>query len=135
MIKVVLDTNILVSALWTKIGNASAIVSLIFLDKIVPCFDHHILEEYRAVLRRPRLSFPQGQVDELITEITNRGLSVTVSPSVIVLPDEADRKFYDVAKFCKAYLITGNAKHYPKETGIISPAHFLDIFNIRSGQI
>jgi len=42
MIKIVLDTNVLVSALWTPAGNASTIISLIFTDKIIPYYDHRI---------------------------------------------------------------------------------------------
>jgi hypothetical protein len=41
------------------------------------------------------------------------------------MPDETDRKFYDVASACGALLITGNLKHYPSEPFIISPAGFL----------
>ena len=126
MLKAVIDTNILVSALWSAIGNASTIINLILRDKIVPCFSQRILNEYRAVLARPKLAFPAGQVDELLTEITDRGLLVTVLPSTIAMPDESDRKFYDTAKFCDAYLITGNIRHYPKDPLIISPAGFLE---------
>ena len=129
MTKVVLDTNVLVSALWTPAGNASTIVSLIITGRIVPCFDHHILNEYRAVLRRPKLAFPLNQVDELIAEITGRGITVTVSPSVFAMQDESDRKFYDTAKFCEAYLVTGNSRHYPEESFITNPARFLEMFN------
>ena len=128
MIKAVLDTNILVSALWTPAGNESAIINLILSDKIVPCFDQHIINEYRAVLLRPRLAFPVNQVDELLTEITGRGLSVVVLPGAIAIADESDRKFYDAAKYCKAYLITGNIRHYPKDPLVTNPARFLEVF-------
>ena len=128
MLKVVLDTNVLVSALWTPAGNASTIVNLIFSDNLIPCFDQNILDEYKAVLSRPRLTFSQDKVNKLINEITSRGLSATVMPSKIQLPDETDRKFYDVAKFFKAYLITGNTKHFPNASFITNPAGFLKIY-------
>jgi len=127
MLRVVLDTNVLVSALWTPAGKASTIINLILTDKIVPCFDQRILNEYQVVLSRPRLAFPAGQVNELLSEIINRGLSVIILPSSIRLPDESDRKFFDTAKYCEAYLITGNIKHYPKDPLILTPARFLDI--------
>lgn len=129
MLKVVLDTNVLVSAIWTPAGNASNIINLILLDKITPCFDQNILNEYRTVLSRPRLAFPAGQVDELLGEITGRGITVSVTPSIFAMRDESDRKFYDVAQFCKALLITGNIKHYPREPHIISPAEFLGMLS------
>ncbi|MDR2719088.1 MAG: putative toxin-antitoxin system toxin component, PIN family [Treponema sp.] len=130
MLKVVLDTNVLVSALWTPAGNASTIINLVLTDRIIPCFDQRILNEYRAVLSRPRLAFPPGQADELLSEITDWGLSVIadIHPRSVTMTDESDRKFYDTAKFCEAYLITGNARHYPKDPLVINPARFLDIF-------
>ncbi|MCM1126230.1 MAG: hypothetical protein NC429_07125 [Lachnospiraceae bacterium] len=33
--------------------------------------------------------------------------------SDILIPDEKDRMFYDIAKCCHARLITGNNKYYP----------------------
>jgi len=130
MLRVVIDTNILVSALWTPDGNASTIFSLVLTDKIVPCFNLHILNEYRIVLSRPRFAFPANQVNELLSEIANRGLSVIIIPSTVELPDESDRKFYDTAKYCEAYLITGNIRHYPKDPMILSPARFLDTLGL-----
>jgi len=127
MLKVVLDTNVLVSALWTPAGNASVIMGLTLTNKVIPCFDQRIIDEYRTVLSRPRLAFPPDQVEKFLMEIIDRGLSVTVSPSTISMPDETDRKFFDVAGFCEAYLITGNLKHYPKASFVTSPAHFLTI--------
>ena len=132
MLKAVLDTNVLVSAIWSPIGNASTIVNLILREKIIPFFDQSILHEYRAVLNRPRLAFPAGEVNKLLNEITDRGLLVTVIPGTIVMPDESDRKFYDAAKFCNAYLLTGNKKHYPKDPLVLSPAEFLELAE-RSG--
>ena len=129
MTKVVLDTNILVSALWSPVGNAYNIISLVLTDKIIPCFDNQIIYEYRSVLSRPKLAFQSVQIEELLNEITNKGLHMTVFPSSISMIDEDDRKFYDVAKSCKAYLITGNIKHYPKESLIKNPKDFLDIYN------
>jgi hypothetical protein len=43
MLKAVLDTNILVSALWTPVGNASTIIELILSNKVIPCLDQQKL--------------------------------------------------------------------------------------------
>jgi len=108
MLYVVLDTNILVSALWTPDGNASVIMEHVLTDKLIPCFNQDILKEYKTVLSRPRLAFKNGLADAMISEITGRGILVTVKPGNIAMPDESDRKFYDTAKLCNAYLITSN---------------------------
>jgi len=41
--------------------------------------------------------------------------------------DESDRVFYEVAKSAGAYLVTGNAKHFPDEPFIISPAKCVEL--------
>ena len=43
-----------------------------------------------------------------------------------VFLDEADKKFYEVAKFCGAVLVTGNLKHFPKDPLVMSVTDFLD---------
>jgi len=45
--------------------------------------------------------------------------------STMEMPDESDRKFYDLHKAAGAILITGNIKHFPKEDSIMKPADFL----------
>jgi putative PIN family toxin of toxin-antitoxin system len=50
--KVVFDTNILVSALWTPGGNPAKIIALMPLGKILPCYTFSIMKEYREVLNR-----------------------------------------------------------------------------------
>jgi len=42
----------------------------------------------------------------------------------VVMPDESDRTFYDTAKTCGAVLVTGNMRHYPSESFIMTPAKF-----------
>ncbi|GHT99370.1 PIN domain-containing protein [Spirochaetia bacterium] len=123
--RVVLDTNVLVSALWTPRGNPSTIIGLMLSGKIIPHFDYRIMAEYRNVLRRPKLSFPDNDVEELLAEIEHYGLYVAVKPSSIPMIDETDRKFFDVAKACEAFLITGNKRHYPQDSLVITPAEFI----------
>jgi putative PIN family toxin of toxin-antitoxin system len=125
MRKAVLDTNILVSALWTPRGNPARILALMPLGKIIPCYNYQIIEEYRAVLERPKLKFSESKTGELLRDIERYGISVVSETSAVSLPNESDRKFYDTAKICGAFLITGNIKHYPREPFIVSPAEFL----------
>jgi predicted nucleic acid-binding protein len=48
-------------------------------------------------------------------------------PSTQPTKDEDDRIFYDTAKRAGAYLITGNTKHFPRESFILTPAKFLEL--------
>jgi len=125
MIRVVLDTNILVSALWKRPSNVAAIVDLIAVGQITPCYNSEILSEYKNVLLRPKFQFPASDVTNLLDLIRKDGLSVLAAPSTIHFTDESDRIFYDVAGACGAFLITGNGKHFPNESFILSPTDFL----------
>lgn len=123
---VVLDTNVLVSALWSKNGAPARVVSMALSGKLVPCYDYRILCEYREVLQRPRFGFTSGEVNSLLDWIESYGHSVIAEPVEDMFIDEADKKFYEVAKFCGAALITGNLKHFPEDPLVMSVAVFLE---------
>ena len=123
----VLDTNILVSAIWSKNSNPGKLLDLAVAKRITLCYDSRMMEEYRSVLYRPRLRFSEVEVFELLDFIEAKGLVVAPEPLAVPFTDESDRKFYEAAKACGAILVTGNLKHYPAEPGIVSPAGFLQL--------
>ena len=122
---IVLDTNILVSALWSRNGTPARILSLVLSGACAVCFDHRILEEYRTVLSRPKFRFTQSDVDDLLKEIEQSGISVLPNLIAEDFADESDRKFLEVARFCNAFLITGNMKRFPPDPLVLSAADFL----------
>jgi putative PIN family toxin of toxin-antitoxin system len=122
---VVIDTNILVSALWSRDGTPAKVVGMVLSGTLTPCFDYRILCEYREVLQRPKFGFAKSEVNALLDWFTAYGRSVVVDPLEDAFIDEADKKFYEVAKFCAATLITGNLKHFPQDPQIMSAADFL----------
>ena len=121
---VVIDTNILVSALWSKNGAPAIVLSMVLSGHLVPCFDYRILSEYREVLKRPRFKFSLIEVNALLEWITRYGHSVVATPLNTVFTDDSDKKFYEVAKFCNAKLITRNRKHFPNENFIFTVSKF-----------
>ena len=125
MIPVVLDTNILVSAFWTNNGNAARILQMFAEEKIRLYYDARIMTEYTTVLKRKKFAFNKVKIGVLLKSIMDDGMVIAVTPSKIAFTDESDRKFYDVAKACSGFLITGNLKHYPKEPFIVTAAEFL----------
>ena len=123
---IVLDTNILVSALWKPAGNASLILSHVIAGDLQVCYDYRIMEEYRDVLLRPKFRFSPASVKILLDYIACSGLSIVAPPLPdILMPDEDDRPFYEVARACNALLITGNARDFPADTLIVTPSEFL----------
>jgi putative PIN family toxin of toxin-antitoxin system len=125
MKKVVLDTNVLVSALWSNNGNPYEVVKSIFTNEIIPYYNDEIIEEYNEVLSRTKLKFPEDKVQSLMHELKKNGVKGNSATSSITFADESDRKFYDLAKTNEAILITGNLKHYPCEDSIMNPSDFL----------
>ena len=123
---VVVDTNILVSALWSRDGAPAKVISLILNDALVPCYDYRIMSEYREVLERPKFGFSKSEINSLLDWFESIGQSIVAEPCDISFIDEADKKFYEVAKFCHAKLITGNLKHFPDNPDILSVVGFLD---------
>ena len=127
MIKVVLDTNVLVSALWKRPSNASRLIDMITSRQIIPCYNAAILVEYREVLSRPKFKFPSWDISNVLDQIKKEGIATLPQQSTIPFIDESDRKFYDTARTCGAYLITGNRRHYPDEGFILLPSEFFDL--------
>ena len=124
----VLDTNVLVSAFWSRDGKPARIIALVQNGVITPCFDFRIIEEYRGVLQRKKFGFEKGEINQFLSQIENDGLSVVPVPLSIPFVDEADRKFFETAKHCNARLITGNVRHFPQDILVVSPADFLAKF-------
>ena len=131
MFRVVIDTNVAVSALITPHGNAAKILDLIADNKLKVCYSELIQAEYIRVLSRPRFNFSAEDQGYFIKGIRRFGMSIEPMVSTIPFRDESDRIFYDVAKFCNATLITGNIRHYPTEPNIVTPAEFLRLLEER----
>ena len=123
---IVLDTNILISAAWSPGRNASNILDAVFAGNFTPCYDFRILAEYDRVFHYPKFKFEEWEINAILNPIIKNGLSVvpTTITNVLFERDETDKKFYEVAKFCHAILITGNLQHYPEETDIINATDF-----------
>jgi putative PIN family toxin of toxin-antitoxin system len=125
MIQVVLDTNILVSALWSASGHPAKIFAMFIKGEIILCYDARIMTEYKDVLNRPQFAFKHSKIGAVLNRVRNDGLSVVAKPSDASFEDEDDKMFYEVAKACGATLITGNRRHYPDEPFIMTAAEFV----------
>ena len=125
----VIDTNILVSALWSKNGAPAQVLGLVISGGLIPCYDHRIINEYRDVLKRPKFKFSEHEISFLLDWIVDNGYSVIADPINTGFIDESDKKFYEVAKFCGAKLITGNIKHFPKDDAVMTVSEFLEYYN------
>jgi putative PIN family toxin of toxin-antitoxin system len=111
--RVVLDTNILVSACWKPGGLESEVVGLAIAGNITPCVSSEILAEYRDVLSRPKLA-SGGRAPEVLAAIENTALLVEATQRVKASTDDDDNRFLECAVAAGAqYIVTGNLRHYP----------------------
>jgi putative PIN family toxin of toxin-antitoxin system len=127
-VTVVLDTNVLVSALINPTGVPAAVLGLVLNGKLTVGYDNRILDEYREVLSRQRFHFKKSLILQLLDYIRQAGEFAAAEPLRIASVSE-DRMFYEVAMTGKAaYLITGNKRHFPSEDIVRTPKEFVDIY-------
>jgi len=130
----VIDTNVLVSALLSKKEEAATVqlMERLWQRKIIPVYSKKIIEEYWDVLQRSKFSFTQEVIRRTIETIIKYGVSVDPSPTGEQLPDMKDLPFYEVVmekRVDDAYLVTGNLKHFPERTYIVTVRQMLDILD------
>jgi putative PIN family toxin of toxin-antitoxin system len=175
VIKAVIDTNVLVSALLSPSGPPAKILNMVISKQIMICIDSRIMLEYENVLLRDKFPFEPQDISVLLSTIFQIGNVVVPKPIYQVAFNQLnaktatvfenaskarifknlrrggnpprniqlqskdcnwilessflhqeDKKFYEAAKHCGAYLVTGNLRHFPKEPHAVSPAEFLE---------
>lgn len=132
----VIDTNVLVSATmaFNKNNDDSSpyiILANVLADKIIPLYSDEIVAEYKEVLSRPKFKFNPELVNVLVDSIKTHGIDTKKAEINENLPDPKDVVFYQVTlegqKSQDTYLVTGNLKHFPEKTFIVSPKQMIDI--------
>ena len=128
--KIILDTNVLVSALLSPNGAPAATLQLILSGRVVICFDARILSEYREVLGRAKFDFDVRLTEDVLEFLQTEGILVVAVPLDLVLPDAADAMFIEVGVAGAVdHLVTGNLKHFPASQrqclSVVSPREFI----------
>ncbi len=131
--KIVLDTNVLVSAFVSPFGPCSAILGLFAAGDLTLCIDPRLLAEYGEVLRRPKFRLDLFRVEETLIAIAQEGHMVAARPLATRLPDPGDQAFLEVAVAGRAEcLVTYNGAHFPRrlcqDVRVVSPTEFLEFY-------
>ncbi|MBU4292781.1 MAG: putative toxin-antitoxin system toxin component, PIN family [Actinobacteria bacterium] len=129
----VIDTNIIISALIKPFSDSSKILNLILSGKIKLAYDSRILYEYEEILRRKKFNFDPQNTEAIITQIKEEGIHIDSLPLNVAFPDKDDAPFLEVAVSARVdVIVTGNKKHFPKTHSknieILSPSEFLKAF-------
>lgn len=132
MLLVVIDTNVLVSALLSKHTDASTVrvLEAMYDSQITPLYNDEILMEYEEVLCRTKFRFSKNTVKQVVRSIRDNGIRTERILTGETLPDPKDLVFYEVCMARRAedsMLVTGNMKHFPVKPFIVTPNELLKI--------
>jgi putative PIN family toxin of toxin-antitoxin system len=133
-VRVVVDTNVLVSGLISSRGAPARIVEAILDQRIVPVFSKETFSELRAVLQRPKFKHYFNKsglaVGTVLANLTAIGEFVEPRPAPARIRDPKDRPFLEVAAASPPpeFIVTGDRDFQDGVYGgvpVLSPAAFL----------
>jgi len=133
-LKIVVDTNVLVSALIRSEGIPARVLDVILSRQAKTVLDHRIYLEYEEVFLRPEFGFSRELVDGLLDFLWLSSERVRVVTTSVELPDADDAKFLEVAMTASAdFLITGNLRHFPARqrhgVHVVSPREWWELWS------
>jgi putative PIN family toxin of toxin-antitoxin system len=131
-VKIVLDTNVLVSGIIRPHGAAGVLLRMIVAGALDVAVDERILLEYEEVAARPKFGINPADARFMLERIRRRAQRAVAHPLSAALPDPDDRPFIEVAHAAAAdAIVTGNRRHFPaaamKGIAVVSPQHALDL--------
>src|SRR5450432_3778944 len=114
MIRVVLDTSVLVSAVISPHGPNAELFDLIAGDRIVPCISAEVVDEYCRVFSYRRLQhLDRDRIAKLLSLIAAVSRKVRPKRRLAVSSHGDDNRIYECAAAANAhYIVTENARHF-----------------------
>ena len=114
MLRIVIDTNVFISALRSAKGASFKLLSNIDSDKLVNSISVPLIIEYEAVAKREHLNIPQRAVDDILDYICaqseERKIYYLWRP---ILKDPKDDMILELAVESESkFIITFNAKDF-----------------------
>lgn len=110
--RVVLDTNILISACWTPTGNEAQVLAL--AGQLTFCVSDLLVAEYRDVAQRKKFATRRDCLDAQIAALLAAAVRVDSYPACAACSDPDDNLLLDTALAARArYVVTGNLRHFP----------------------
>jgi uncharacterized protein len=138
--RVVLDTNVLVSGLLSAVGPPARIVQALLQRRIIPIMSATTFAELERVVRRPKLqpAFARASInlEDFLTSVHAQAQFVDPLSTKLPIRDEHDRPFLDVMATPPKpqYLVTGDRDfEFSNYSGVpvISAAEFAHLLTHR----
>jgi putative PIN family toxin of toxin-antitoxin system len=116
MQKIVIDTNVIVSALIQQ-GYPYKIISELFIeDRFQLCVSDELMAEYYEVLSRPKFAKFHDfftRAEALLVDIENKATNFVPSIKLDLISDLDDNMILELADECLAdFIITGNTTDF-----------------------
>ena len=130
VLRVVLDTNVLLSACWKADGNEARVVRMVREGRIEMWITAEVMAEYREVLFREKFAAHHEAARGLLEEVAARALVCAPTERLAVARDPDDDRLLECALAAgAAYLVTGNLRDFPAEWGatrVVNARRFLE---------
>jgi putative PIN family toxin of toxin-antitoxin system len=130
-LRLVLDTNVVISAALKPEGLQRTVFLLAITKPARLYVSEAILAEYRLVLARPELRIRRALQIQFLDLLKNRARTVSPLRQVRASSDPDDDKFLECADEARAdYLVTGNLRHFPrfwKATKVVISREFVSL--------
>lgn len=127
----VIDTNVVVSSMLKKESVPWLIMNMVDENTIIPLLNQDILNEYIEVITRNKFNFSEASINEIVNRIKEKAIFIEKEQTLEDFIDKDDIVFFEIVMSARstmdAYLITGNMKHYPIRSYIVTPAQMLEI--------
>jgi len=136
MQKLIIDTNVLVSALIQKSYPYFIFFNCVLENRFEICISDDLLEEYLEVINRPKFSkYPDFLIKAELVISQIEGIATKFFPKnrIEIIADSPDNRLLELAFEAKAdFIITGNTNDFTMAefggTKIISPKEFWDLY-------
>jgi uncharacterized protein len=132
LVRVVLDTNVLISACLKPDGLEARVAGMAVARKLDACVTDEILAEYKDVLGREKFRAWRDESDALLRALAQSTVYVVRGAPIHASNDDDDNRFLECAAASgAAFLITGNLRHYPPAWGctqVVNARGFFDVY-------
>ena len=127
----VIDTNVIVSSMLKADSIPGLIINYVESNVIIPLLSEEIIDEYIEVLTRNKFEIAHDKVMEMISIIKSKGIILKREQTLEEFVDKDDIVFFEIVMSARqtmdAYLVTGNMKHYPIRSYVVTPREIIDI--------
>ena len=127
----VIDINVIVSSMLKAESVPGQIVKLVTKNIITPLLNEEIYTEYYDVLIRNKFGLNQKDIEDLLKSIKRNAIYLNREQTLEDFIDKDDIVFFEIVMSARntmdAYLVTGNIKHYPVRSYVVTPAQMIKI--------